>query len=177
MIIRLFIALFIFSSFITLNNDDNLIPWKAGKKLTWADFAGKPNHTSGHAALTSSNIGFGWSYGDEGFSYNITCTFNTKESWGKIKNDHILAHEQAHFDITELYARQLHKALKNFKYSAKTGGKDVNALYAGLMNELNQMQVRYDKETDHSRNLAKQKEWLLLVESELKALQAFADYH
>lgn len=175
MIIRLLALLLIFSSFTSPVND-SLIPWKKDRKLTWTDFKGAPDKNSSNAALTSSGISFNWTSENGKFTYSITCTFDKTKSWGRVKNDHILAHEQRHFDITEIHARKLNKALSAYKYNEKTANKDVNNIYTKVIQELYNMQTQYDRETDHSRNATKQKEWEAQIDKELNALDGYAGY-
>jgi predicted secreted Zn-dependent protease len=88
-----------------------------------------------------------------------------------MRTDYILAHEQGHFDITELYARALHKALSEYSFNYKTYQKDISAIYQNIVKEKEAFQEAYDSETDHSRRKKAQFEWQdkidqLLTESE-----------
>lgn len=159
-------------------NDDqgSLIAWKADRKLTWSDFKARPVAGATNAALTSSNINFNFSYGTKGFTYSISCNFDKTKSWGRVKTAYILAHEQAHFDIAEIHARKLNMRLSQYKYNKKTVGADLDKIYSEVMNEQHQMQLLYDKETNHSINSVKQKEWLKKVNELLKSLELFASY-
>jgi hypothetical protein len=157
-------------------SQSHLIEWKADRKLSWADFQGAPVSGTDNAALTSSNINFNFGYGSNGFRYSISCRFDKSRSWVRVKNDHILAHEQAHFDIAELHARKLKKALSSYKYREATVNNDLNRIYDTVMKEHHQMQTQYDQETDHSRKFDKQAEWLTKVAGELKAHDAYANY-
>ncbi|MBC7849999.1 MAG: DUF922 domain-containing protein [Chitinophagaceae bacterium] len=154
----------------------HLIDWKGDRKLTWKDFQGEPVLKTDNAALTSSNINFQFGYGSSGFRYSITCRFDKSRSWVRVKNDHILAHEQAHFDIAELHARKLKKALSSYKYNERTVSNDINRIYEAIMKGHHQMQTDYDQQTDHSRNFEKQSEWEIKVAEQLLALQSFANY-
>ena len=155
---------------------NNLINWEADRKLSWNDFKARPVAHSDNVALTSSNINFKFGYGSSGFTYSITCQFDKTRSWVKIKNDHILAHEQGHFDIAEIHARKLKKALSEYVYRESTVSKDVSKLYEGLMKNHHEMQILYDLQTDHSRKNDQQAIWLKKIASELKELSAYANY-
>src|SRR5580765_1242704 len=102
---------------------DSLIDWNPGRKLSWEDFKSQPDGSSVNAALTSTNINIDYTFNSQGFKYKIRCQFDPSKSWGRIRNDYILSHEQAHFDIAEIHARLLHKALKNYKFNAQTVSK------------------------------------------------------
>lgn len=153
-----------------------LIDWSATRKLTWNDFLGRPDHSNNNAALTSSNINFSFGYGSAGFRYSISCRFDKRKSWVRLRTDYVLAHEQGHFDIAEIYARKLNKALKEYRYREATVSRDLNILYDRLVKEHHEMQARYDRETNHSRNKTQQALWLKKIASQLKQLQPYADY-
>lgn len=152
------------------------IDWSASRKLTWADFKGSPPPRAANAALTNSSIGFDMGYGSNGFTYAISCRFDPEKSWGRVKTDPILKHEQAHFDITEIHARKLYQAFKNYTFNEKTVEADVNRIYDQILKEHQDMQHLYDAETEHSINTREQSRWLAKIAAELKALSAFAQY-
>ena len=155
---------------------DSLIDWSSSRKLSWEDFKAKPDGSSVNAALTSTNINIDYSFNIREFKYKLRCQFDPFKSWGRIKNDYILSHEQAHFDIAEIHARLLNKALKNYRFNARTASKDIGAIYQKLMDEHHSMQDQYDEETNYSRNEEKQKEWKRKIEHALDDLKAFSIY-
>jgi len=153
-----------------------MIDWKSDRKLTWKDFQASPVSNTDNAALTSSNINFQFGYGSSGFRYSITCRFDKSRSWVRIKNDHILSHEQGHFDIAEIHARKLKKALSEYKYNESTVSADINKIYQELMKQHHEMQILYDQQTDHSRNYPKQAEWAKKIEEALNDSVVYANY-
>jgi len=163
---------------LALPADESGIPWSASRRLNWGDFKSPPDNNSANAALTSSKITFKYSYdSDKGFSYHIGCVFEKNSSWGKIKTDYILAHEQGHFDIAEIFARKLEQQLKAYTFNAATAQKEVPAIYQKIMTGLSAMQNQYDSETDYSREKEKQAAWSAKINRELYKLNAFAGYH
>ena len=157
---------------------DDSIPWAASRKLNWSDFKSTPDNNSSNAALTASKITFKYSYdSDKGFSYTIGCVFEKNNSWGRVKTDYILSHEQGHFDIAEIYARKLNKLLKGYKFNSTTAQKEVPAMYQKIMNDLSAMQNQYDSETDFSRDKKEQAEWSARIDRELNKLGEFAGYN
>lgn len=169
--------LFIFlASIAPVISQESLIQWTADRKLNWSDFQGKPDPGNLNAALTSSKINFRFGYGSKGFNYNISCRFDKTQSWVRIRNNHILAHEQGHFDIAEIFARRLSRALKQYHYNEKTVSADVNTIYRKLMEEHHLTQEKYDAETDHSRNLGMQEAWKQKIEEDLQILEPWSKY-
>ena len=158
--------------------EDNSLQWSAARRLSWEDFKSRPDHNSTNAALTSSAVSFSYSYDSEkGFSYTIACLFQKNSSWGKIKTEYILAHEQGHFDIAEIFARRLNKLMKAYSFNPATAQKEVPAIYQQVMTDLAAMQNQYDSETDFSRDKEQQAVWSLKIHSTLENLKAFAGYH
>lgn len=158
-------------------NQSNLIEWNAARRLTWNDFKAAPDKNSTNAALTSSSINIEFGYTNTSLKYNIKCRFDQKLSWGRVKNDYILAHEQGHFDIAEIHARKLNKQLKEYKFNERTVGRDVNKIYENVMREHHAFQSQYDEETNYSRNPENQNRWNNKIAGSLKELEPFQNYH
>lgn len=157
-------------------NEDAIIAWTTGKKLSWDDFLCSPQKQGEAVASTSTSLGIAYQVKDGELSFDITCHFSKKKSWGLLKTDYILAHEQAHFDITELHARKLYEALYDYEFNSKTFKKDIAAIYERIVKEKEAMQKAYDGETDHSRRRRIQYDWLEKIDVMLAETEMFASY-
>ncbi len=151
--------------------NDEVIPWKYERMLTWEDFQSEPIRGTEVVATTSTTLGLSYQVKDGELVYSITCNFSKVKSWGSMRTDYILAHEQGHFDITELIARQLHESLQSYEINRLTFKQDITRIYNEAVKSKEAMQEAYDSETNHSRNRQKQYEWLdyidkLLVQTE-----------
>ncbi|MBS1919299.1 MAG: DUF922 domain-containing protein [Bacteroidetes bacterium] len=155
---------------------NDLINWETGRKLNWGNYNGNPDPASDAAASTATYLGVEYSFSNNSFSYKITCSFSRNQSWGRFKTDYILAHEQGHFDITEIFARKLKKALSQYTFNRNTYRKDLDEIYQDITDEKINTQSQYDRETDFSRNKEKQAEWLKKIEKMLDELKKFAGY-
>lgn len=156
--------------------NEELIYWNENKRLTWGDYKGKVQSNSDAAASTATYLGIEYNFGRDGFDYKITCSFSKTRSWGLHKNDYILAHEQGHFDIAEVFARKLNKQMSEYVFNKNTFKDDLKKLYVSLTTEKDVFQNKYDEETNHSINKEKQAEWLKKIEEMLKELKAFSNY-
>ncbi|RYF99332.1 MAG: DUF922 domain-containing protein, partial [Chitinophagaceae bacterium] len=154
----------------------DLIEWSAARKLSWADFQSKVPVNAANAALTNTAINVEFGFSNKGMTYSIKCRFDKSKSWVRIKNDLVLGHEQGHFDIAELHARILNKALKAYKYNSRTVSNDVNKIYERIMKDHHAYQAKYDEATDFSRKVEQQVEWLEKIGQELKDLEAYKGY-
>lgn len=170
-----YFIVFIFSLFWPAD-PSTMIDWSQTRKLSWADFQGLPDKSSDNAALTSSHINFQFGYGNKDFNYTISCKFDRKRSWVRVKSAYILNHEQRHFDIAEIHARKLKKALTAYRYNEKTVEEEVTEIHESIMKEHHRMQGKYDLETDHSRNNKNQAKWDRYIDSTLQTLDAFRIY-
>jgi predicted secreted Zn-dependent protease len=86
----------------------------------------------------------------------------------------LLAHEQLHFDITELYARKLRKALQTYEPDEKMK-KELDAIYSKVEKQRRQMQTQFDKETNHSINKEAEFKWRVFIKQELDKLSEFSN--
>lgn len=170
------ILLLILPLFLALPNEENIIDWSPSRKLTWADFKGKPDPASSNVALTNSSITLSSEYSNKQIRYVVSCKFNKLLSWGRIKNDYILKHEQGHFDIAEAHARLLFKNLSEYKFDSKSANEDVNRIYNETMKEHVSMQKAYDAETNHSLDSTQQFLWDKKIDSMLTGLARYANY-
>ncbi len=154
---------------------EDLVDWSASR-LSWADYKAKAEAGSDAAAITTTYLSFEYNVGKEGLKYTIQCRFSRNRSWGLHKTDYILSHEQGHFDIAEIYARKLHKAMSEYAFNRKTFQQDLKKIYETVMDEKDDMQNRYDKETNHSIKRDKQAEWLTRIAELLEEYKDYAGY-
>lgn len=159
---------------------DNRITWTEDL-LTWEDFLGQPDPSNPFQANTSSGIAYSWSMkqlGDEiGFMYDVQSYFLPEESWVKPGqySVHLLAHEQLHFDITELHARKLRKAMEEFDIKKTKNIKPaLQAIYKNIEASRAQMQKRFDAESRHSMNEEAQVKWQKFVKEELEKFKKYS---
>lgn len=168
----LFSSLLLLFSF-TKKTEKEMILWQEDRPLTWDDFKGKPERRFA-AASTSYDILKTINKN----SVEIKAVFFTQSSWKKTTwiNDQVLAHEQKHFDIVELYARKLLKQIKETKFTSYEDLKTkVETLYDINDKEMDKYQDLYDEETDGSMNGDKQREWQAKIMKEIKALDAYKE--
>ncbi len=172
---HLIAKLFLFLLPLLITVDEPLMVWEEDYKLSWEDFQGKIPKNTQYAASTQSGMYFSYSVqntnGELSLTTLVSANFNPKESWYKPEkvNAVILAHEQGHFDITEIQARELRKNFAAYKVS-KNYKNDLQSIYTKAESDRRAMQIKYDKETNHSIILEKQKEWDIFIQKELKRL-------
>jgi hypothetical protein len=155
---------------------NEMIPWAPTVRLNWEDFKCEPKLGTDAVASTSTSLGIAYQMVNGKLSYHISCNFSKNRSWGLMKTEYILAHEQGHFDITEIFARKLNEALQNYEFNRKTFKSDINEIYQSIVAQKEQYQQQYDGETDHSRNKRIQYEWLDKIQTLLTETEVYATY-
>jgi predicted secreted Zn-dependent protease len=153
-----------------------IIPWAFDRRLSWEDFLGEPQKNTDAVATTSTTLGLAYKLEDGQLVYSITCDFSKVKSWGSMKTDYILSHEQGHFDITEIHARKLYEALQQYEFNRKSYKHDINVIYQQIVRSKEDMQAVYDAESDHSRRRAKQFDWEERITQLLQDTEPFASY-
>ena len=173
-------VLFIFVlSLQLLAQDTEKISWDKTRLLEWEDFKANPKKHLPYKANTNSGLSFSWNAtkSSDGtlFTYEVGSNFYPNRSWVKEieEVDYLLAHEQLHFDITELHARKLRKALSNYETGSKMK-KELNNIYSEIEQQRQQMQNQFDKETNHSINKEAEYQWRKFVENELNKLNEYS---
>ena len=151
------------------------IEWSEDKKLKWSDFKARPNRLSSNAALTDSGMSIGLKCDGTTSEVTIQCFFDRSKSWTKNnESKYLLAHEQLHFDITELFVRKLRKQLAALNNDCNKLSQKVQEYYDNNYKEFVAYQQRYDSESNHSLNKEKQKYWEAKVTRELNELRPYA---
>lgn len=161
---------------VVRDETDKIIPWQPARKLVWEDFLCEPKKEGDAVASTSTSLGLSYQVRDNLLTYHITCDFSKEKSWGSLKTTYILAHEQGHFDITEIHARKLYAALSGYQFNQASFKADIAAIYNGIVQDKENMQEAYDGETDHSRKRGLQLEWLQKIDTLLTETEMFSAY-
>lgn len=148
------------------------------KRLTWSDFKGvaQPNHFGG--AVTASGFAFGSQseYDGEKITIDIgIITFFLKStSWKKpeINSAFHLLHEQNHFDITRLGSEKFMSEIKKANFTKSNYQQLITTIFNRVYRENDELQNKYDLETNHSINTKKQEEWNQWVADQLLKIQS-----
>ncbi|NEM97805.1 DUF922 domain-containing protein [Pontibacter burrus] len=150
------------------------IAWSADRPLTWGDFKAQPDSLNPHHALTAANLAVDAKCNANKLEYDVKCVFLANESWTKnIKSDKLLQHEQLHFDLTEVHARQLRKELKALGTVCPDArpklAATVNAAFARWKAE----QDKFDAQSKHGLDATVSAEWEQTIAARLKQLENY----
>ena len=150
------------------------LAWSAERKLNWEDFRGTPESTNPHHALTAANLAVDARCKDNKFYYEVKCVFLPGESWSKNKkSEKLLAHEQLHFDLTEVHARMLRRELKELGMSCGNPKTNLNTTVGNAFKAWKAEQDQFDKASRHGLDAEVQQDWDNRITQRLKELDAW----
>ncbi len=154
--------------------DDHAIAWSA-RPLTWDDFQGSPPTEGSEGAMTSYTLYSAWKCRGGVFEFRVMAGFRPRQSWVKpiILNDSIqrrtiLGHEQTHFDLAEVHARIMRRALSEIVNPCRMTDAHLSAIAQRLAREEKVEQRRYDAETKHGLRASQQAAWSTAVAKRLR---------
>lgn len=147
--------------------------------LTYEDFKAKPQ--KGHKAAALADVSIESeiiNQTEKGVKLKVIALFNTAYSWMKPEgkgNEHLLKHEQGHFDIFEIFTRRCIQDLMEAKLTNKNAAKKIPEIIQKYIQQAYKYQDQYDEQTQHSLKVEKQEEWNKKIAAELKELEAFSN--
>ncbi len=160
----------------------SVISWSKVQKLTWDHFRGSVpvDAEAITAAATYCGIGFeanALSDTNSNFQVRVYNNFYINDSWARPEemNDDVLAHEQGHFDLCELYTRKLRERMHQVQIDKQTMRTVLKKIYEDLQEEYQIRQQMYEDETAHGVNLQQQKKWQQILNLELSATEHWCE--
>lgn len=154
----------------------NSFSWMEHRTLSWNDFKGNVDTQSNEsAAATCCSIGFRVENNAAGHpEVSVYNNFYIDRSWVKddARIESILAHEQGHFDLCELYTRKLRSSLNTIDLNSPDVKQELMKIYAAVSDEYEARQQAYEQETAHGTVIPEQKKWQNMISSELGQLPA-----
>ncbi len=156
--------------------------WSASRPLAWTDFRGVAPSVGGEGAQTAYSLFYGLRCTRNVFQFQVTAAFLPRESWVKaivlasgVESRRTLAHEQTHFDLTEVHARRMRKYFAAFFRPCDRPSEQLREAGGRFVREEAEAQGRYDGETRHGLVAARQLAWSTDVAQQLAALSQDAN--
>lgn len=164
------------------------------KQVTWDDFKGRWRRQprfGAEAAYIASGIQISdwstdpqrqpdatWVARPDGLTaFSFMEKFESSVEPGQ-QSDYALAHEQGHFDLTEVVARELRVELLDLEGTGAIRGdaavdlqSRVDEAFAAALARMDRIQQQYDGETVHGTKKKKQRQWLADIRERLAAAQ------
>lgn len=176
---------FSFFSIALFSQPSQGIEYSPDGKFHWGLFRGKVNQK--HIAEMGENTG---AVTVSSLSYKtleikggtavlkITAQFHPNESWTRYPElyhpDEALLHEKKHFEICEIYARKIRRAVSETRFTKRNFNNELTSLFKRLAREHRSHQTQYDHETAHSIDREEQRRWNEMIDRELASLEDYA---
>lgn len=171
---RLFIIAIFFSCNNVLFTDarkDPLRCWDDSFFLTWNDFQGKMPRQTENAAVTHVIIKMNVLTKT---SIRVVNCVDVSQSWVNMSSatEHLLLHEQYHFNLAEVHARRIRKWLSSLDTLTLVSAREI---YDKQMKLHRTDQNLYDLETNYSLDSEKQEEWRRKIDQQLRELEKYTE--
>jgi hypothetical protein len=158
---------------------DSLLLWSSSNALSWDDFQGSPQMTEhiDYHAMTYIRIPFeNYKVYKDSLVLDLPCYFVCRKSWVSEPTEKLLNHEQKHFDIGEIIARKMRKAISHHISTDDIATTDFfkNVSHEYYSVELTSLNHTYDHETKHGKDEIAQKKWDKKIESMLTELESYS---
>lgn len=150
----------------------DFVVWEENKKLQWSDFESDSFPGINISALSAIRLRLEYQVKERLDWFMVQCIFSKKHSVAsKDRTDYTLAHEQGHFDIGEIYARQIRESIAQFRKTVNKGNyRKLDSVYNYWGERMKVEQVLYDKETENSLDTIQQKIWDIKIRKKLDQL-------
>ena len=149
-------------------------------KLSWEDYTGKPDKSSPFYACTANNINYNYDsveiFGDSVIikGNQVILELDPIKSWINIEmannkkaNAELLIHEQGHFNLGILCMNEILTKYKNSIFQKSNFNNLLQTMFSETLSKYMELGVKYDKETDNSKNKEQQLKWNAFFETEL----------
>jgi len=153
--------------------DRDTVYYQKGRLLSFNDFKAKPPQNTRFQAAIFPSFGYDMKREFKGGLIQVQVILKVymirSASWAfpMIKNSYSLNHEQRHFDLVKLISERFKLKLLSEKLNPDNYEGIINFEYLEFYREMNRLQERYDQETNHGINKAKQDEWNRWIDAQL----------
>lgn len=143
------------------------VVWAANRPLAWADFEAAPPPSAGQqGAVTGYSLFHGVRCTGQRFQFRVVTAFLPGQSWVRpivladpTTSASSLRHEQTHFDLAEVAARRMRRHFSELDNPCGQSQEKLGAIAAAFVGDDIAAQARYDDETRHGLNGARQQQW------------------
>ena len=150
---------------------DSILCWNKDLQLKWSDFQGKAKQFGKAGCAAELTVESFW---DEGINFNVNNCFDKTTSWTvDTVSEHLLEHEKLHFDIAEIHARKIRKAVDSLRRKGINQISPYSEVIKYYLNRRREIDSLYDSETKHSIDSLSQLNWKEKVLKELELLSKY----
>ncbi|MFK7972224.1 MAG: DUF922 domain-containing protein [Bacteroidia bacterium] len=164
--------------FLSWNMPDQDVPtqiaWQTDQPLQWSDFKGAVPFGMLFDAQSFSGIGYSYTPVRKGeevvIEWEVTAYFDPNVSWVRYdsKSQGLLKHEQGHFDIAEIFTRDMRQKLNSIDLNVENVKYHMEASLAEVLANMQAYHHAYDTDTHHGTDQEQQLYWNDMIKSELE---------
>lgn len=170
-----FLFIYVFISNLLFCQDVIINGTNKNRLLTWEDFTGRPDKSSSHDANTYWKL----NYSFQGVSFKgdtakitgltVKLELDEKLSWIKPGKEtaNLLKHEQGHFNIGLMCQNEIIKQFNTAVFLRSDVQNKLQTIFNTSLEKYKLMGIKYDDETNHSKNQEGQEKWNDLFVKEL----------
>lgn len=148
---------------------DNGIPYRL---LSWSDFRGAvPDNEPSVGARTTTQMAMEITETDGHFTYVVKAYFLPDSSFVRVRSLSNLRHEQTHFKIAYIAAKECMLALVPLQRGDSLNASMAETLYEHYVDEASRLNNRFDQETNHSLNPEAEKAWENRISLKLRTFE------
>lgn len=172
------LALVFFTSFAVFSQQavprEDSILWDKSIRLKWSDFMSRPDTFSERTAGCAASI-YVRGFIDNGLpDFIVTNSFIKNDAWTKdTASVNLLKHEQLHFDIAEMYARKIRKAIDSLRRNKVKDIEPYSEEIQKLLKMRKETDSLYDQQTAHGLYGNEQSVWNQKILKELECLSEY----
>lgn len=163
-------------SFRNYNEQDaDTVYYQKARSLSFNDFQAKPPQNTRFQAAIFPSFGYDMQRELKGGLIQVQIVLKVymirSASWAfpMIKSTYSLNHEQRHFDLVKIISERFKAKLLSERLNPDNYEGIINFEYLESYREMNRLQQKYDQETNHGINKAKQDEWNRWIDTQLNA--------
>lgn len=173
------LSLLFFTTAFSQKKDNDRVYWHDRQKLIVDDFGIKTKNLESGATSAEFAIDYEvsrFNFVSKNLNKNVRNYMVKSTSQIDVTGnvEQYLLYQQTLFDLSEVYARELRKALKENRKLLISGTKVADELNWKVMSEFLDRRSKYTQETNSAGDRTKQKEWEEEIAYELNELKDFA---
>ncbi|HEX5152349.1 MAG TPA: hypothetical protein VFW07_12935 [Parafilimonas sp.] len=149
----------------------------AGGKLQWSDYTGEVDKHSAYWATTFWYVHYKYkiiqAHGDTVKIDLQVWPALQEKSWvlPDKKSPELLQHEQGHFDLARLLTAEFKKEAGSTALLMNNYSRKLDSIFNAALTNIKQMEIQYDKETNHMWNRDAQERWNKKIADMLEAVE------
>lgn len=152
------------------------IVWQADSLLKKEDFKARSKGSNGPLGFTDAAIFMYPGENSGQLIFYVEALFFKSKSYIVKYSEYVLKHEQIHFDIAELYARKLRQKIADTDFKkVKDVRGEITRFFRQTFADFKKEEEKYDKDTQHGLNPAKQQLWNDDIQNRIKELDKYSD--